>query len=338
MSAVRQLPILAMGALGGTLSMLTDGQGEGVTPRLSSEALLAGLPQLKGLASINAQTLHLLPSASLTFTQLMDVLHWAKAQVAQGAQAVVLTQGTDTLEQVAYFLDLLWPHQAPLILTGAMRSPDQPGADGPANVLAAVQVALAVESRGRGVQVVINDQVHAAAHVRKVDSLAMSAFASPHFGPQGLMVEGKVCYLKPVRARTVLPEPLRLDHCVALLEAGLCADTLLLAQVAESGYAGLVIAGFGAGHVSQEWASDVARLSRMMPVIVASRTGAGSTALRSYGFKGGEIDLQHQGALMAGFLCPRKCRVLLWLLIGCGFESTLEQQLSGYSHAHWNLG
>lgn len=328
MSEVLQLPWIAIGALGGTVSMRANAPGEGVTPSLSSEALLESLPQLQDLAHIRAHTLQLLPSASLTFIHLVEVLHWAKAQAEQGAQGIVLTQGTDTLEEVAYFLHLLWPYQAPLIVTGAMRSPSQAGADGPANLLAAVQVALAAESQGRGTLVVMNDQVHAAAHVRKADSLAMAAFSSALFGPEGLLVEGRVRYLKSPRPRCPLPVPSRLDHRVALLEASLAADTLLLEELVGIGYEGLVIAGFGAGHVSQEWARCVAKITRSIPVIIASRTGAGSTALCSYGFEGGEMDLQRKGALMAGFLCPRKCRMLLWVLIGCGMEEELGTWLA----------
>ena len=327
MNAAKCLPLLAIGSLGGTVSMQVEKAGAGVTPSLSGEALLAGLPLLQGLALINAETLQLLPSASLTFIQLLDVLQWADAQVKKGAHGVVLTQGTDTLEEVAYFLDLLWPHDVPLVLTGAMRSANQAGADGPANLLASVQVALSAESHGRGALVVINDQVHAAVHVRKADSLAMEAFTSSHFGPEGLLIEGRVCYLKAPRRRCALPAPQRLDHRVALLEAGLSADTLLLEEVAGLGYEGLVIAGFGAGHVSQEWARCLGQISQWLPVVVATRTGAGTTASCTYGFNGGEMDLQRRGVRMAGFLCPRKCRVLLWVLIGCGREGELARHL-----------
>ncbi|MFK8328994.1 asparaginase [Pseudomonas sp. BJa5] len=320
-------PRIAFGALGGTVSMQAKASGQGVMPSMKGDALLEGLA-LGELAQVTAETLQMLPSASLTFIQLIEVLQWARLQVEQGAQGVVLSQGTDTLEEVAYFLDLLWPYEVPLVLTGAMRSPGQPGADGPANLQAAIQVALAAESRGRGVLVVINDQVHAAEHVRKVDSLAMDAFTSSYFGPEGLLVEGHVRYLKLPKSRSPLPVPQRLDHRVALLEASLAADIQLLDEVTGLGYEGLVIAGFGAGHVSREWARCVGQIASWMPVIVASRTGAGSTATCSYGFNGGEMDLQRKGALMAGFLCPRKCRLLLWVLLGCGMEGILGQRLA----------
>lgn len=292
-------------------------RGEGAVPRLDCCALLASVPELEAIAQVSAATLCLLPSASLGFKQLLDVLQWALSEVEQGAHAVVLTQGTDSLEETAYFLDLLWPFEAPLVLTGAMRSASQPGADGPANLLAAAHVALDAASRGRGAQVVMNDQIHAAARVRKVDSLSVAAFDSPGFGPQGRVVEGRALYAGAPIARVVLPLPQRTTHQVALLEACLDGDTLLLEQIPGLGYEGLVIAGFGAGHVPACWVPSLATIARDLCVIVATRTGSGPTARHGYGFAGGEIDLLNRGVRMAGSLCPRKCRVLLWVLLGC---------------------
>lgn len=310
------LPILAIGALGGTVSMQAQTPGAGVVPAVGAEQMFEALPQLRDMARVNAATLQLLPSASLEFGHLLEVLAWARLQVAEGACAVVLTQGTDTLEESAYFLDLLWDCDAPLVLTGAMRAASQVSADGPANLLAAAAVALADSSRGRGVLVVMNDQVHAAAHVRKVHTLALGAFQSPNDGPLGAIVEGHVHYRAAASRREILPRPNRTDHQVALLEASLGADTLLLERVVELGYEGLVIAGFGAGHVSHAWAATIGDICGYIPVVVGSRTGAGATASHSYGFVGGEIDLQGRGALMAGTCCPRKCRVRLWLMLG----------------------
>ncbi|WP_166358905.1 asparaginase [Pseudomonas akapageensis] len=323
------LPKLSIGALGGTVSMQAKSAGEGVTPAVTGEAMLASLPELTELALINVETLCLLPSASLDFEQLLSVLRWAKAQVEQGATGVVLTQGTDTLEESAYFLDLLWDLDAPLVMTGAMRSASQVGADGPANLMAAIKVALDKNSRRRGVQVVMNDQVHAAAWVRKSDALAVDAFTSPLFGPVGVMVEGRVQYLsEPPLERMTLPYPGKTHHRVALLEAVLGADIQLLEQIVRLGYDGLVIAGFGAGHVAAQWAERIGRIAEKLPVVIASRTGSGTTAQHSYGFVGGEMDLQGRGAVMAGFLCPRKSRILLWLLIGCGMQRKVRECFS----------
>lgn len=328
MNTQSTLPRVAIGSLGGTVSMQAAAPGQGVTPQLDCQALLSALPQLGGLARFTSASLCLLPSPSLSFCSLLEVLAWAQRQVEEGAQAVVLTQGTDTLEESAYFLDLLWPFDAPLVLTGAMRPASHPGADGPANLLAAVQVALADTSRGRGALVVMHEQIHRAAEVRKCASLALAAFDSPGAGPTGQLVEGLPIYRHgPLRRRT-LPVPARTSQRVALLEACLDADTTLLQAVADQGYDGLVVAGFGAGHVSAQWAECMAVIARQLPVIVATRTGNGATARATYGFVGSEIDLQTRGMQMAGALCPRKCRILLWLLLGMPDTTPLSEWLA----------
>ncbi|MCX2899881.1 asparaginase [Pseudomonas mandelii] len=311
------LPTLAIAALGGTVSMQPRNFGEGVIPTISGDTLLDAVPELKTLARINVETPGLHPSASLSFDFLLRVLCWANDQVENGATAVVITQGTDTLEETAAFFHHLWSHEAPLILTGAMRSANQAGADGPANLLDACRVALSQSSRCRGVQVVINGQVHHASVVRKSDSLALHAFTSPMVGPTGILLEGQVRYFHGPIKRQLLPLPQQTTQQVALLESTLSADTLVLEKIVELGYDGLVIAGFGAGHVSEHWAEAIAKIATKIPVIIATRTGSGPTAQASYGFIGSEMDLIRRGALMAGFLCPRKARILLWLLIGC---------------------
>lgn len=327
------LPKLAIAALGGTVSMQARNAGEGVIPTVSGEAMLATVPALATLARVRVETLGLLPSASLNFEVLLSALSWAKYQVEQGAQGVVITQGTDTLEETAAFFDYLWDCAEPLVLTGAMRSAKQAGADGPANLLDACRVALAGASRQRGVQVVMNGQIHSASCVRKTDSLALQAFSSPVFGPCGLLVEDNVCYLREPVQRKYLPAPQYTTQKVALLEASLSADTLILENILKLGYDGLVIAGFGAGHVSQRWAEVIEHIAEKIPVIIASRTGSGPTAQASYGFMGSEMDLIRRGATMAGFLCPRKARVLLWLLLGCRRQHELASYLNEGIHS-----
>lgn len=322
------LPKLAIAAVGGTVSMQAKSVGEGVIPTVDAHTLLASVPQLQTQARITVETLGLLPSASLDFDFLLSVLAWASDQVSQGAIGVVITQGTDTLEETATFLDHLWDHDEPLVLTGAMRSAAHPGADGPANLLDACRVALAASSRQRGVQVVIHGQIHSANAVRKADSLALQAFSSPIVGPAGLLIEDTVHYLRPPHKRTVLPQPGHTGQKIALLEASLSADSLFLENVIKLGYDGLVIAAFGAGHVSEHWADVIESVAGKIPVIIATRTGSGSTAKSTYGFRGSEMDLIRRGAVMAGFVCPRKARILLWLLVGCQQQHNVSNFLA----------
>lgn len=327
MNAKKELPTLAIAGLGGTVSMKSDSPAGGVKPALNCDMQIAQLPELRSMAFLIVETLALLPSASLNFSALLDVFAWAKSKIEAGARAIVMTQGTDSLEETAYFLDLIWPFDAPVVMTGAMRSASQPGHDGPANLLAAVQVALADDSRGRGVLVVMGDQVHAASRVRKTASLSISAFRSPEYGPLGMLIEGSVLYHHAIKRTEALPLPIRTDHRVALLESCLSADVDLLLAVEELGYEGLVVAGFGAGHVSESWSTALGRIAAALPVIVATRTGSGPTARASYGFIGGEIDLQAKGIHMAGRLCPRKCRILLWLLCASNNQHRIKSRL-----------
>ena len=321
------LPVLSIGTLGGTVSMRAAQPGAGVTPTVSGEALLSGIPELHDGIDVHIETLCLVPSASLDFNLLLEVLIWAQEQVKLGVQGIVISQGTDTLEEAAFFFDLLWNSDVPLVLTGAMRSCGQPGADGPANLLDAARVALDTESRKRGVLVVMNNQIHQAQHVRKGSSMALDAFSSPLFGPVGLLIERRICYLRKPSPRTILPLPRTTHHKVALLQASLSADTLLLENELALGYDALVVSAFGAGHVSVEWADLIDHISTQIPVLVGTRTGSGSTAETSYGFIRSEMDLIDRGALMCGFLCPHKARIPTWLLIGAGQAREISKHL-----------
>ncbi|MDO7899348.1 asparaginase [Pseudomonas citrulli] len=322
------LPKLSIASLGGTVSMQARTPGGGIIPTVNGATLLASVPELRTLANATVETLGLLPSASLDFEFLLSVLCWANYEIEQGAAGVVITQGTDNLEETAAFFDFLWSHDEPLVLTGAMRAATQAGADGPGNLLDACRVGVAEASRRRGVQVVMNGQIHPAQAVRKTDSMALQAFSSPNVGPAGLVLEEAVHYLRPPSPRNVLPLPQQTAQKVALLQASLSADTLLLENILRLGYDGLVIAGFGAGHLPETWANTIDAIARRIPVVIATRCGSGSTARATYGFVGGEMDLLRRGASMAGFMCPRKARILLWLLIGCQRQGQLARYLN----------
>jgi L-asparaginase len=291
---------VAVASLGGTITMTGSGA---VSPTLGAKDLVAGL-DVGEIA-----TLATTPGASLTFVTLLEAFDWADEQVSRGAAGVVIVQGTDTLEETAYFFDCLWPHEEPVVVTGAMRHPGLPSADGPANLAAAVAVAAARNSRGRGSLLVLNDEIHAARWVRKGHSSLLNAFES-FPGPLGLVVEGTPQYFHPAHQLPALPRPLDVPT-VPLIEATLDDDGSLLDWL---NVGGVVVAATGVGHVSAGMAEAISRAR--FPVVVASRTGAGTTFRSTYGFTGSESDLIERGAVMAGWLCPRKARVLLRLALG----------------------
>ncbi|MGI5502529.1 asparaginase [Lentzea sp. CA-135723] len=291
---------VAVASLGGTITMTGSGA---VAPTLGAQDLVGGL-EVGEIA-----TLATIPGASLTFATLLEAFDWASGQVAGGARGVVIIQGTDTLEETAYFFDCLWPHDEPVVVTGAMRHPGLPGADGPANLAAAVSVAASQNSRGRGALLVLNDEVHAARWVRKAHSSLMNAFQS-FPGPAGLVVEGAPQYFHPAHRFPALPRPHEAP-AVPLIEATVDDDGSILDWL---NVEGVVVAATGVGHVSAGMAEAISRAR--FPVVVASRTGAGTTFRGTYGFVGSESDPIKRGAVMAGWLCPRKARVLLRLAIG----------------------
>jgi L-asparaginase len=310
---------VAVASLGGTITMTPAAAGAAVTPSLQAADLVRAVPGLDEVAELSAVTLRTEPGAWLTPVEVVAVGEWARRQVADGADGVVVVQGTDTIEETAYLLGLHWDRPQPLVVTGAMRAPTAAGADGPANLLAATVVAAATASRDRGALVVLNDDVHAAARVRKTDTVAMHAFSSAPFGPVGRVHERGVTYAGAPGPWPALPAP-RPGHDprVALLETHLGDRGDLLRLVADAGYDGIVLAGFGAGHVSAALADVVGEVAARCPVVLASRTGGGPVLRSTYGFVGSERDLLARGVVPAGWLDPRKARLLLWALLAAG--------------------
>jgi L-asparaginase len=301
--------------LGGTIGM-TGHQG-GVVTRLGADQLVASVPALGELdVELDVRTFRSLPSANLSFDDVVELTRAAEGCEADG---VVVVQGTDTLEETAYLIDLLWPLDLPIVVTGAMRNPSMAGPDGPANLLAAVQVAASGDFRGVGSLVVFNDQIHAARFVRKTHSTSTATFASPNAGPIGLMVEGR-----PVRVLTVERRPVHRPReraaRVALHVVSMGDDGETLDGIAER-CEGLVVAGLGVGHVPERLAGVLVDLARTIPVVLASRTGAGPVLAATYGFVGSETYLLGHGLISAGLLDPYKARVLLTVALDCGYDT-----------------
>ncbi|MFC4021811.1 asparaginase [Micromonospora sp. GCM10011542] len=317
---------IALITLGGTIAMGGVDRGRtGVVTRLTGVDLTAAVPGLAELGvPVDVRDVQAVPSANLTGRQMLDVVDEASRAVAEGANGVVVTQGTDTLEESAFLADLVWPHAAPLVFTGAMRNPTLAGPDGPANLLAALRVAAAPDARDLGVLVAVNDEVHAARWLRKTHSTSTATFASPNAGPLGQVIEGEVRVLtRPSRHAPLPPvDADRLDAArVALYVVTLDDDGLLLGGLADT-HQGLVVAGFGVGHVPSALAPVLGELAGRIPVVLTSRSGAGSVLRNTYGAVGSETDLQRRGLLNGGLLDPYKARVLLRLLLAGGADST----------------
>jgi L-asparaginase len=309
--------------LGGTIAM-AGSAGVGVVQRLTGVDLFAAVPGLEQVgAELIIDDFRAVPSASLTTEDLLGLARRAATAVADDAPderaGAVVVQGTDTIEETAYLLDLVWPLETPIVMTGAMRNPTLAGPDGPANLLAAVQVAACDGVRGRGCVVVLNDEIHSGRWVRKTNSASTATFASPDTGAIGYVIEGKPKLLVPATERRPLPIPDGPPPPVALYTVTLDDDGGLLDGI-EDRYAGLVVAAFGVGHVPSWLAPRLGEIAQRIPVVLASRTGSGPVFRSTYAAVGSESDLLARGLIGAGMTHPFKARILLRLLLANGAD------------------
>ncbi len=313
-SAASAPPTVVLASLGGTILGERTAEG-GYSPTLSADEFVGRLGRSSDLRLEIVDPLSV-PSAELRLDDVIEVCRAVRERVARGAVGAVVLCGTDTLEEVAFGFDLLWDRAEPLVVTGALRPPDAAGADGPANVMAALSVATATTATGRGCLVVMNDEIHAARHVRKLRPSSPAAFGSSPGGPVGLVVEGRPWFLAATYRPPALPlHGIGAPESVALVTFSIGDEAWLVDAVETSGYRGLVVEGSGGGSVSARWADALGRLAERIPVVYASRTGSGPVLRETYGGPGGEIDLVHRGVVPSGVLDGLKSRVLLSLLL-----------------------
>jgi L-asparaginase len=322
-------PQVTVLALGGTVAMRADERG--AVPALSATALVESVPSLADVAELRCADFRHVPGAHLTLGDVIDLARRIDRELASGATGVVVTQGTDTIEEVAFALDLLVQARGPLVVTGAMRTPQQAGADGPANLLAAVQAASSPELRGLGCVVVMGGEIHAARFVLKRHTANPAAFASPLTGPIGWVAEGRprVALRPPDLQRPRVPPDATAGR-VALVSAVLGDDGGLVRAAVHSDYDGIVLEAMGGGHVPEAMLDAIDEALAAMPVVLASRTQVGEVLRSTYGFPGSERDLHDRGVIGAGWLNGLKARILLSLLLGAGHDarSGFEQYLA----------
>ncbi|MDH2904511.1 MAG: asparaginase [Actinomycetota bacterium] len=301
-------------SLGGTIASTNSHGAQGVVPQLTASDLVDAIPGLRDVADVETLSFRQLPSGDLTLADVVALASTIKQRVEGGLDGVVVTQGTDTIEETSFALDVLLELPVPVVVTGAMRNPTLASSDGPGNVLAAVKVAASPLSRGLGCVVVMNDEVHAARFVRKSHSSSLDTFQSNTGGPLGWVAEERVrVVLRPTPLAHIALDVLRETPPVALVTCALGDDGRALSTLDSSGYRGAIIDGFGAGHVPGAMVPLLESLVKQMPVVLCSRTGAGEVHEHTYGFVGSESDLLSRGLISGGVLDARKARVALTL-------------------------
>ena len=314
---------------GGTISMTTDERGA-VTPGLNNPLLgqihkLGLADEIIEIEAFNFPSPHITPGHMLELKKLI-----VRSLADQPADGVVITHGTDTLEETAYFLDLTLNLEIPVVLTGAMRSADEIGSDGVHNVLSAIRVASDEDSRGKGVLVVLNDEIHTAQNVTKTHTSNVSTFQSPQYGPIGLVTNGHIHYHHAplLHARFHVDE---LCGRVALLKVYAGMDSEFLFHAADAGYEGIVLEGLGQGNVPPSLMPGIRRLLEdEIPVVLVSRCFNG-IAQPVYGYEGGGRMLHEEGVIFAHGLSGQKARIQLLLALSAGIHpGQIAQSFKGH--------
>lgn len=303
---------------GGTISMHVNEDTGAVVPD-QVNPLIKEHDKLEQLASISEIEAFNLPSPHMTPQHMLSLRNIIVDQLSHYAyDGVVITHGTDTLEETAYFLDLTTKFEAPIVLTGAMRSSNELGADGLYNLVAAIRVASCEDARGKGVLVAMNDEIHQAVNVTKTSTSSVATFQSPQYGPIGLVTKTMIHFHHAPLIREYV-DVQQLTKRVAMLKvyAGMEAD--LIDSVLQAGYDGLVLEGLGQGNVPPSIAPAIEKLlEQRIPVVLVSRCFNG-IAQGVYGYEGGGKQLEDMGVLFTTGLNGPKAR--LRLLIGLNQEN-----------------
>jgi L-asparaginase len=237
---------------------------------------------------------------------------------------LVITHGTDTIEESAYLLDLVLTSDKPVVLVGAMRTISDSGWDGPPNLVAAARVAASPQARGFGVLVVMDEHIWPAREVRKIHTESTGSFATPEFGPVGDVDAGQVMFRRSARPRPSWSDPAaetglrvsRIETRVELIQAYTGMTDRLLRDVMKNGARGLAVVAFGRGNVPPAIVPAISEFVRSGAIVtVSSRSIAGRVKPR-YGYDGGGLQLQQAGAILAGDLSGASARLLQMVALG----------------------
>ena len=312
------LPRILVMTTGGTIASALDSSGRSLSGALPGDALMKNVALPEALrARVNVISVLQKPSNAITRADLVALREQCLDAMADpGVQGIVITHGTDTLEDTAFFLDLTLTSHKPVVVTGSQRPPHQAGTDAFTNLGDAIRVAAAEQARGLGTLVVFNQSLFAARQVRKVSTYQLDGFAAPAAGPVG-QVDGENLLLlqRPVDHQVFeLPSQAQLPR-VDIVPAYLDASPALLECAIDNGAAGIVIDALGRGHVPPDWMPAVRdATSQGLPVLVTSSCLSGPLH-QSYEFSGSLVDLCQAGVLPVSGLGARKARIALSVLL-----------------------
>lgn len=300
---------------GGTITMKVDPRIHAAVPTLSGHEIMSMVTGIEDFAEIEIRTFSNYPSPHVTPQVMLELSEYIKTILDRSdIDGIVVTHGTDTLEETAYFLDLTLNNNKPVVVTGSMRSSSELGYDGPANLSAAVCTAISEEAKGRGVLVVLNGEVNCASEVTKTNTMSLDTFKSPEFGPIGMVDNNEVFFYRSrMNKHHINIESI--ETRVDLIKSAAGMDSKLIDFCADSGAKGIVIEAMGRGNVPPEMVSGLNRaIDKGVIVVLVSRCFEGRV-LGTYGYLGGGKGLRDMGVIFAEHMPGQKARIKLMIAL-----------------------
>lgn len=319
------LPLCLLISTGGTIAMKLDPEKNAAVPALSGSDLVAAVPALSRAARIEVNNLFNIPSDHMSPEHWTILKHVVDSALTRSdVTGVVISHGTDTLEETAWFLDLTVNSEKPVVFVGAQRNASSPDFDGPRNLLNAVRVCIASQARGKGVLVVMNNQINAAREVTKTHTANVETFNSGDFGFLGVVDDDRVVFSRQSTRRQYISLNTADMPRVEIVPMFAGANGDLVQAAASIGANGIVIQALGLGNVNLHMYESIKQvIATGIPVVISTRVPNGRTS-PVYGFEGGGSTLKHAGAVFADNLSPQKARILLMLAL---HQGTSAQQL-----------
>jgi len=305
---------------GGTFSMKIDEETGGAVPHFHGEELLSMIPESADLANLEILNFGNYPGPHMTPELMLDLSRVIKKNIYQdNIDAIIVTHGTDTLEETAYLLDLTVKTKKPIVVIGAMRTSSEADWDGPRNLLDAIHICNNQNTEGLGVLVCLNGEINAASEVTKTHTENIETFRSLDFGSLGYVDRGKVWFNRmPRKLETIEPDEINSNVEIIKVYAGISEKIFRL--VGNSGIDGLVVEALGVGNVPPPAFEGIKYvLSKGIPVVLVSRCPAGET-LDTYSYSGAGKWLKKEGVIFSDYLNGQKARIKLMLALGAGMN------------------
>jgi L-asparaginase len=300
---------------GGTISMKIDPRIHAAIPALSSEEIMAMVTNIEKFADIEIINFSNVPSPHITPEMMMDLSTLVNQTIKRhDITGVVVTHGTDTLEETAYLLDLTVNSKKPIIVVGAMRNSSELGYDGSSNLSAAICTAISKNAKNKGVLVVMNNEVNAASEVTKTNTLSLDTFKSPEFGPLGIVDNDEVIFYRDIIKKHHI-DTQKIENKVALIKCAPGIESDIINFYIHNGYKGIVIEALGRGNIPPKMVEGIKKaINKNIPVVMVSRCPTGRV-LDTYGYEGGGKHLRKLGVIFGKNLPGQKARIKLMLIL-----------------------